>query len=188
MSLQSKRSLLKKLDNKQYRDTFVGSKIGQTIAFQLRVMRQRAGLSQDELAKALGTSQNAVSRMENPRYGKPSITTLKKVASFFDVGLVVRFAPLSEIVEWTTKLSTESIQVPDFCNDAGLADCGPPTADLPDTEHKATQCGILTSKVDTKASNLGSSKVASLGSNSSAAGASISIIPRTGSSVSSAYL
>ena len=180
MSLQSKQSLLKKLDNKQYRDTFVGSRIGQTIAFQLRVMRQRAGLSQDELAKALGTSQNAVSRMENPRYGKPSITTLKKVASFFDVGLVVRFAPLSEIVEWTTKLSTESIQVPDFCNDAGLAESGPLASDLRDTEHKA--------KVNAKAANLGSSKVASLGSNSIAAGASISIIPRTGSSVSSAYL
>ena len=180
MSLQSKQSLLKKLDNKQYRDTFVGSKIGQTIAFQLRVMRQRAGLSQDELAKALGTSQNAVSRMENPRYGKPSITTLKKVASFFDVGLVVRFAPLSEIVEWTTKLSTESIQVPDFCNDAGLAESGPPNSDLRDTEHNAT--------VNAKASNLCSSKVVSIGSNSIAAGASISIIPRTGSSVSSAYL
>src|SRR5215468_5880466 len=101
MSLQSKQGLRKKLENKAYRDSFVASRIAQTLAFQLRVLRQRGGLSQAELAKKLGTSQNAISRMENPKYGKSSISTLRKIALFFKVGLVVRFAPLSEIAHWT---------------------------------------------------------------------------------------
>lgn len=122
MSLQSKRALWGKLAKKNYRDAFVASRIAQTIAFQLRVLRQRKELSQAELAKELGTSQNAISRMENPKYGKPSISTLRKIASYFEVGLVVRFAPLSEIVDWTTSLEERSVEVPDFEHDLGLVD------------------------------------------------------------------
>lgn len=120
MSLQSKQNLEKKLAGKQYRDAFVAARISQAIAFQLRVLRQRANLSQDDLAKELGTSQNAISRMENPKYGKPSISSLRKLASFFDVGLVVRFAPFSEIADWSTNLSEESVNVPNFDHDRGF--------------------------------------------------------------------
>ena len=69
MSLQSKQALHKKLANGKYRDAFISSRIAQTLAFQLRVLRQREGLSQADLAKKLQTSQNAISRMENPAYG-----------------------------------------------------------------------------------------------------------------------
>jgi transcriptional regulator with XRE-family HTH domain len=118
-------NLEKKLANEKYRDAFVASRIARTLAFQLRVLRQRAGLSQIELAKKLGTSQNAISRMENPAYGKASISTLRKIASFFKVGLIVRFAPISEIVDWTTHLSAEAVDVPDFERDTRLADSVP---------------------------------------------------------------
>jgi transcriptional regulator with XRE-family HTH domain len=120
MSLQSKQNLQKKLANAKYRDTFVASWIAQTLAFQLRVLRQRTGLSQDELADKLETSQNAISRMENPNYGKSSISTLLKVAAFFKVGLIVRFAPLSEIADWTSNLSSKAVDVPDFDHDIGF--------------------------------------------------------------------
>lgn len=122
MSLQSKRSLRKKLNDQQYRDAFVASRIAQTIAMQLRILRQREGLSQADLARELGTSQNAVSRMENPKYGKPSISTLRKMAAFFKVGLIVRFAPLSEIADWTTTLTSKSVDVPALEHDTGFVD------------------------------------------------------------------
>jgi transcriptional regulator with XRE-family HTH domain len=77
-------------------------------------------MSQNGLARALGTSQNAIYRLENPRYGRPTISTLKKLASFFDVGLIVRFAPLSEIVDWVIGLSERSLNVPDFTHDTGF--------------------------------------------------------------------
>jgi transcriptional regulator with XRE-family HTH domain len=132
MSLQSKEGLRKKLGNKQFRDAFVASRIAQTIAFQLRVLRQREGLSQDELAKELGTSQNAVSRMESTDYGKHSVSTLRKAASYFDVGLIVRFAPISEIAGWTMNLTGREVEIPTFENDTGLIDRIPAASAFPE--------------------------------------------------------
>src|SRR4051794_60727 len=101
MALHSKQSLHQRLSDRKFREAFVSSRIGQTLATQIRVMRQRSNLTQSELAQRLGTSQNAIYRLENPLYGKHSVSTLKKVADFFDVGLIVRFAPFSEIADWT---------------------------------------------------------------------------------------
>jgi len=120
MNSNSKHKLHTKLKDKPYRDAFVGARISQTIALQARVLRQKAGLSQQELAKDLGTSQNAVFRLENPQYGNHSISTLKKWASYFNVGLVVRFAPVSEIIDWSIKLGPESMEIADFDHDRGF--------------------------------------------------------------------
>jgi transcriptional regulator with XRE-family HTH domain len=92
------------------------------------VLRQKKEMSQKELARALGTSQNAIYRLENPKYGRPNISTLKKLASFYDVGLIVRFAPLSEIADWTINLSPGSMNVPDFAHDPGFIERKPPEA------------------------------------------------------------
>lgn len=121
MSLLSKKSLARKLlKAKKFRDSFVSARITQTVALQIRVLRQQRVMSQAELAEALGTSQNAIYRLENPSYGKNSISTLKKVASFFDVGLVVRFEKYSDILDWVSRLDSESILVPSADNDARL--------------------------------------------------------------------
>ncbi len=84
-------------------------------------MRDREKLSQEELAEKVGMNQNAISRLENPFYGKPTLTTLKRLAAAFDVGLVVRFVPFGELVDWVTGtphinrgLSAESLSVPSF--------------------------------------------------------------------------
>jgi hypothetical protein len=47
-------------------------------------------------------TQNAVSRLESPNYGKPTITTLKRLAAALDVGLIVRFVPFSELIDWVS--------------------------------------------------------------------------------------
>jgi len=112
MSLHSSDALASRLlGSKKFRDAFVSARIAQMLALQIRVLRQNAGLSQAELANALGTSQNAVCRMENPRYGKHSVSTLKKIASFFDVGLIVRFAEYGEIFDWVMGLNENSVNV-----------------------------------------------------------------------------
>ena len=123
--LHSKQSLYKKLQDPRYREAFVSSRIAQTVASQIKVMRQEKEMSQKDLARELGTSQNAIYRLENPRYGRPSISTLRKVASFFGVGLVVRFAAFSELVDWTLNISRRSINVPSFEKDLGFVDRKP---------------------------------------------------------------
>lgn len=84
-------------------------------------MRDRENWSQEQLAERVGMNQNAISRLENPFYGKATLTTLKRLATAFDVGLVVRFVPFGELVDWVSStprvnagLSTEGFNVPSF--------------------------------------------------------------------------
>jgi transcriptional regulator with XRE-family HTH domain len=120
MSLQSREDLIAKLHEKHYRDAFVSSRVSNTLALQIRAMRQAREWSQAHLAELLGTSQNAVWRLESPQYGKYSITTLKRLASIFDVGLAVWLVPFSKLVDRVINLSTEDILVPSFNDDLGF--------------------------------------------------------------------
>jgi transcriptional regulator with XRE-family HTH domain len=106
------------------RAKFVSSQIDKGIAYQIRALRDRQDLSQEELAEAVGMNQNAISRLESPRYGRPTIRTLKRLAAAFDVALVVRFVPFSQLVKWVSGtlfvdhgLSTESLAAASFEED-----------------------------------------------------------------------
>lgn len=78
-------------------------------------------MTQGELAEKIDSDQNAVSRIENPRYGKQTLTTLKKVAAAFDVALVVRFVPFSQLIDWVRRvpridpgLAHDTLDIPSF--------------------------------------------------------------------------
>jgi transcriptional regulator with XRE-family HTH domain len=126
--LDSKADLIYRLKrSRAARMRFVESHVAKTIAFQTQSMRAKKGWTQQELAKRLGSNQNAVYRLENPYYGKQTITTLRKVASEFDVALMVRFVPFSQLIDWVTGnphlipgLSEESLVIEDFEHDSGL--------------------------------------------------------------------
>jgi transcriptional regulator with XRE-family HTH domain len=100
---------------------FAESHLNKNLAFQIRAMRASRGWSQEELARRTGMNQNMIYRLENPSYGKPTISTLKRIAAAFDVALVVRFLPFSRLVDWVTGtpfvdrgLSSDSLAVPTF--------------------------------------------------------------------------
>jgi transcriptional regulator with XRE-family HTH domain len=122
MPLNSLKAVIARLRrSRAARKQFVESHLAKTIAYQIRATRDRLGWSQQQLAGEVGMNQNAISRLESPEYGKPTLTTLKRLASALDVALVVRFVPFSELVDWVTTtprtisgLSTESLAVADF--------------------------------------------------------------------------
>ena len=121
-NLISRASLLRRLRrSRETRARFLDSNLSKELAFQLRQLRDNKGWSQPELAKMTDTSQNAISRLENPNYGKATLTTLKKLAGIYDVGLVVRFVPFSQLLNWESGtpyiergLSPSAIDVPSF--------------------------------------------------------------------------
>jgi len=120
MNLHSRIKLIKRLEGKASRDAFVSAHIDTGLAFQIRALRQKGNWSQEDLAGRLSTSQNAVCRLESPDYGRASINTLKKIASVFDVALVVRFVRFSTLVKDVIDLSTESVIVDKYEDDKGL--------------------------------------------------------------------
>src|SRR5947209_2995232 len=81
-NLISRSRLLQRLNRgRDARARFVESHLDKGIAFQLRALRDREEWSQQELAEKVGMTQNAISRLESSSYGKPTITTLKRLAS-----------------------------------------------------------------------------------------------------------
>jgi transcriptional regulator with XRE-family HTH domain len=117
-----RQTLIANLRNKAYRDEFVAAQIDMGIPFQIRAMRERHEMSQQALAELTGMAQARISLLERPGYGRLSLSTLKRLASAFDVALVVRFIPFSQIVDWTVNLSPESLTPPSFDRDPGLHD------------------------------------------------------------------
>lgn len=51
------------------------------VALQIAALRQKAGLSQKELALRLKTSQQHISRLESPNYDGHSLANLRRVAA-----------------------------------------------------------------------------------------------------------
>lgn len=118
--LKNLTAVIKNFRNKEYRDLYVENHIKDGLAFQIRGMRKGRRLSQSELADKIDTEQSAVSRLEDPDYGRYSIDTLMKLASAFDVALLVRFITFGELADRTTSMNEATIDVPSYNNDRGL--------------------------------------------------------------------
>lgn len=119
-NLDSKKGIIRRLRRgRDARTKFVDSHINKKLAFQIRSLR--GDLTQEEAVEKLGMNQNAISRLENPYYGKATLTTLKRIASAYDVGLVVEFVPFSKLINQVSGthyvehgLSPETMNVPSF--------------------------------------------------------------------------
>lgn len=118
-SFHSKRSARPSLANRpkwvsrEYREAYMEAAIEQGVAWQIRLNRELRGMSQRELAKALGTHQSAVSRLEDPSYGAQSLDTLLKIAKVFDCVLSVKFVSYSQLAYESERLGeAEQCAVP----------------------------------------------------------------------------
>lgn len=83
--------------------------VEQGIAWQIRANRKDRGWTQEEFAERLGTYQSAVSRLEDPMYGKHTLETLVKVADVFDCALSVRLVSYSVLAVESSDLTPASM-------------------------------------------------------------------------------
>jgi DNA-binding XRE family transcriptional regulator len=63
------------------------------IAGQVYECRMRAGLSQSQLAKLVGTTQSVISRLEDADYDAHSLTMLRRIARALNCRVEVRLVP-----------------------------------------------------------------------------------------------
>jgi DNA-binding XRE family transcriptional regulator len=61
------------------------------LAMQIAELRERKGLSQQELAKLMGTSQQAISRIESGEYEGFTLKTLEKIAEATGTQVKIEF-------------------------------------------------------------------------------------------------
>ena len=67
------------------------------IAGKICDLRTKAGLSQRELAKRVGTSASAICRLEDAGYDGHSLSPLKRIADALDRRVEIRFLPVKRL-------------------------------------------------------------------------------------------
>src|SRR5690625_1461254 len=98
---------LTKMRTKAYRAAMMESSATLRIATQVRLLRERANLSQTQLARAIGTRQSAIARIESGGYGRFSRALLHRIANYFDVATWVEFVSFSTFLQRTDNLSPD---------------------------------------------------------------------------------
>ena len=63
------------------------------IALKLAALRKEIGLSQKELAKKAGTTQQQISRLESPSYEGHSLSALRKIAKVLGATVHIEIIP-----------------------------------------------------------------------------------------------
>ena len=64
-----------------------------TLGDKLRRYREQAGLTQEQLARQIGTGPSAISRIEDADYDGHTMETLRRVADALDMRLIIDFEP-----------------------------------------------------------------------------------------------
>jgi transcriptional regulator with XRE-family HTH domain len=114
-------NLAEKFRNKEYRDAFVAEQIFSRLPLKIRNIREEQGLTQKQLGELADMAQAWVSKLEDPNYGKLTISTLLKLASALDVGLSIDFVPFSRVLDGAVRLRASSFCVPKFVEDKGFS-------------------------------------------------------------------
>ena len=83
--------LKEELKNKTFREAFEHYRGVLEIGLQVRVLREREGLTQNEPAKRLKASQQGISRIESGEADNPTVATLERIAKATGHQLRVEF-------------------------------------------------------------------------------------------------
>jgi transcriptional regulator with XRE-family HTH domain len=103
--------------NKEYRHGLVNAQIEIDLPLQIRALRKQLVGNQPDMAKLTGMKQSRVSMMEKPGGVHFTLETLRRLAKAFDVALIVRFAPFSELLAWSGEFSPDTFRVPSFAQE-----------------------------------------------------------------------
>jgi transcriptional regulator with XRE-family HTH domain len=101
------RRLATKMRDETYRNRYVESHNRRTIAQQMREFRGE--MSQTEFARKIGTSQQIVSRLENPNYHGWTAATFFAVARKLGVAAIMRFIDFPTFLKYSNDLSEEAM-------------------------------------------------------------------------------
>jgi transcriptional regulator with XRE-family HTH domain len=88
--------LRRTFSDEDYRNAYAESFSNSYVAGQIKVLREEYPMTQEELAKKIGTQQSGVARLENVNYSAWKVETLRRLARAFNVRLKITFE------EWGT--------------------------------------------------------------------------------------
>ena len=83
--------LKKELKKREFKKAFQEEEVYANIAIQIAKLREGQGLTQSNLARVLHTTQQTISRLEDPDNGSLSLRTLIKIAGALNKKINVQF-------------------------------------------------------------------------------------------------
>ena len=86
--------LEKELKNPRFRKAYEKERYNLGIGYEIFLAREKAGMTQKELAKRIGTRQSNISRMEQGEYNF-TVEMLDRIAQAFNSKLKIEFIPAS---------------------------------------------------------------------------------------------
>lgn len=98
------------LADEEFRRAYAESFLNTTVAAQIKALREMRGMTQADLAEAIGTKQAGVSRLENVNYSAWKTETLRKVAGALGVRLKISFETFGSLLDEVDQFSRESLQ------------------------------------------------------------------------------
>jgi transcriptional regulator with XRE-family HTH domain len=114
MSERSKR-ICRLLNNQESRASYIKAKLGVLVPSQIRALRMKSQNPpmprQRDLAKETGLHQSRISMFETPGMANLTLETLAKVAAGLRSGVIVKFVPFHEMLEWENNFSPENFDV-----------------------------------------------------------------------------
>ena len=85
--------LEEQLRDPEFAERFEAAGEAWDVALKIAALREKAGLSQKDLARKLKTSQQNISRLESPAYAGHSLSMLRRVAHALNAEVKVVFEP-----------------------------------------------------------------------------------------------
>ena len=70
------------------------ARAGDAVARMIFELRKKAGLTQAQLAKMIGTTASVISRLEDADYDGHSLAMLRRIAAALDKRVEIRFVPV----------------------------------------------------------------------------------------------
>ena len=72
------------------------TRANEEIARKIRMLRTKAGLTQAQLARVVGTTPSAICRLEDADYEGHSVAMLRRIAAALNRRVEIRFLPVRE--------------------------------------------------------------------------------------------
>jgi transcriptional regulator with XRE-family HTH domain len=120
MSDTDRDQLRTELRDLEYAEGYAESFLNSWIATQIKVIREQRKMTQAGLAAETGTTQTAISRIENVNYSAWNIRTLKKIAKALRVRLRVTFEAFGSLPEDMNAFRREGLERPEHRDDPSL--------------------------------------------------------------------
>jgi transcriptional regulator with XRE-family HTH domain len=106
--------------DRDFRADYIRAKLDVLIPSQLRALRMRENKTQPELAQMADMKQSRISAMETPGLVNFNRETLVRMAATHSVGIVIKFVPFSEMLEWENSYSQDAFSVPQLADDTNF--------------------------------------------------------------------